>query len=169
MSHEEETTHPEQVKKAKELLSSFSSGMLVTSAMDEQPHARPMRIAELDDDGMLSFVTALSSGKVDEIRRRPGVVVTMQSENLFVSASGDAKVVTDLQEKRRVWELGAELWFNGPEDPEAALIQLQPETVEYWDQRGFNSIRLLFQAARALATGDSPREEDMRAHARVTI
>jgi len=128
-----------------------------------------MSIAEVDKDGMLSFVTALSSEKVDEFRRGPGVVLTLQSDNLFVSASGDAKIVTDLQEKRRVWELGAELWFHGPEDPEAAVIQLQPETVEYWDQRGFNSIRLLFQAVRAVATGEAPREEDVRAHARVTI
>ncbi len=168
MTQEEETTHENQVEKAKELLSSFNSGMLVTSAMDERPHARPMMIAEVDNDGMLSFVTALSSLKVDEIRRRPSVVLTMQSANAFVSAVGDAKVVTDPAEKRRVWALGADLWFEGPEDPEAALIQLQPETVEYWDQRGFNSLRFMFEAVRAAATGDEPRD-DPRQHARVTI
>jgi general stress protein 26 len=168
MTHEEETTHTQQVEKAKELLSTFRSGMLVTAAMDERPHARPMMIAEVDPDGMLSFVTALGSLKVDEIRRRPGVVLTMQSDSVFVTASGDAKIVTDPEEKRRVWALGAELWFSGPEDPEAALIQLRPETVEYWDQRGFNSIRLLFEAVRAVATGDSPRD-DSRLHACVTI
>lgn len=156
------------MEKAKELLSSFRSGMLVTSAMDDRPHGRPMMITEIDNDGMMSFVTALSSLKVDEVRRRPGVVVTMQSDNAFVTATGDAKVVTDPEEKRRVWALSAEIWFDGPDDPEAALIQLQPEMVEYWDQRGVNSIRLLIEAVRAVATGDPPRD-DTRQHARVTI
>lgn len=168
MTDEEQTAHQEQVEKAKELLSSFRSGMLVTSAMDERPHARPMMIAEVDKDGMLSFVTALSSLKVDEIRRRPSVVLTMQSENAFVSAVGDAVIVTDAEEKRRVWAIAAGLWFQGPDDPEAALIQLQPETVEYWDQRGFNSLRFMFEAVRAVATGDPPRD-DPRQHACVTI
>lgn len=109
MTDDEKTAHEEQVGKAKELLSSFRSGMLVTSAMDDRPHARPMMIAEIDDDGMISFVTALSSLKVDEIRRRPSVVLTMQSDNAFVSAIGDASVITDPEEKRRVWALGANI------------------------------------------------------------
>lgn len=165
---DEELTHTQQVEKAKELLSKFRSGMLVTSAADGRPHARPMSIVEVDEAGMVSFVTALTSPKVDEILRDPGAVVTMQSDNAFVSASGDAQVITDLEEKRRVWELGAEVWFDGPEDPKAVLIQLQPETVEYWDRRGLNSIRFLLKAVRAVATGERP-QDDSREHARVDI
>lgn len=167
MTHEE-PAHTQQVEKAIELLSSFRSGMLVTSTMDGRPHARPMSIVEVAQDGLVSFVTALGSPKVDEILRRPGVVVTMQTDSAFVSASGDARIITDLQEKRRVWALSAEIWFDGPEDSEAALIQLKPETVEYWDRRGLNSVRFFLEAARAVATGDVPRE-DPRQHARVDI
>lgn len=167
MTHEE-LTHAEKVEKAKELLSSFRSGMLVTSSTDDRPHARPMSIVEVSEDGVISFVTALSSPKVDEILRRPGVIVTMQSDSAFVSASGEARIITDLAEKKRLWELSAAIWFNGPEDPEAAVIQLRPETVEYWDRRGLNSVRFLFEAVRAVATGDTPRD-DSRAHGRVNL
>lgn len=163
-----ELTHAQQVEKAKELLAGFTSGMLITSALDGGPHARPMSIVEVDESGRVSFVTALSSPKVEEILRRPAAVLTMQSDNAFVSASGDARIVTDVDEKERLWALSAAIWFKGPDDPEAAVIQLQPHTFEYWDRRGLNSVRFLFEALRAVATGTQPRD-DSRGHARVKI
>lgn len=165
---DKELTHVQQVEKAKELLAGFSSGMLVTMAEDGLPHARPMSIVEVDESGRVSFVTALSSPKVEEILHRPAVVLTMQSDNAFVSASGDASIVTDVDEKERVWSLSAAIWFKGPDDPEAAVIQLKPDMVEYWDRRGLNSVRFLLEAVRAVATGEAPRE-DSRGHARVRI
>lgn len=163
-----ELTHAQQVEKAKELLAGFTSGMLITSSADGNPHARPMSIVEVDESGRVSFITALGSPKVEEILHRPAVVLTMQSDNAFVSASGDARIVTDADEKGRLWSLSAAIWFKGPDDPEAAVIQLKPDTVEYWDRRGLNSVRFFFEAVRAVATGEKPRE-DSRGHARVRI
>lgn len=158
----------QQVTKAIELLRSFRTGMLITSDNMDELHMRPMMVAQIDEDHQISFVTSLESSKVEEVRRRHQVSLTFQSSGAFLALKGYATVVTDNKEKARVWKLGSELWFDGPEDPNAALIQVQPESIEYWDQRGLNAFRFAFEAVRAAASG-TPLEVDERSHARVTL
>jgi general stress protein 26 len=155
-------------EKAAELIRDFRSGMLTTLGMHDGPHARPMMIAGVDDDLMMTFVTSLDSLKVDEIRRRGTVGVTLQSKGAFVAISGYATIVTDEEQKRADWHPVASLWFQGADDPEAALVKFQPETIEYWDQRGLNSLRFAFEAVRAVATGNEPQESP-KIHGQVAL
>lgn len=149
----------EQIEKMRELLGEFTTGMLVTFGTDDQPHARPMKITALGDELELTFVTRLDSLKVEEIRRRSNVAVTLQSVGAFVSLSGYATIVTDREEKRRVWSAGADLWFDDPEDPDAALIEVQPETIDYWDYRGINALKIAFGRFMEAATGEKPQPD----------
>lgn len=160
--------HSEELEKARTLVDEFRSGMLVTLGMEDRPHARPMMIASVDDDFLISFVTSLDSLKVDEIRRRGNVALTLQSSGAFVALTGYATVVTDPEEKKKAWHPVAELWFQDHDDPEAALVQLQPQSIEYWDNRGVNSLRFAFEAARAAATG-SQMQAPPRTHGQVEL
>jgi general stress protein 26 len=159
----------EQKQTAVKLIRDFQTGMLITFGLEEDgPHARPMRIAGVDDDLMMTFVTSLDSPKVDEIRRRSAVGLTLQSKTAFVAINGYAVVVTDEEEKREHWQRVANLWFQSPDDPDAALVQVQPEIIEYWDQSGLNSLRIAFEAVKAAATGDEP-QAGKKVHGRVTL
>ncbi len=149
----------EQIEKMRELLGEFPTGMLVTYGTDDRPHARPMKITSLGEDLLLTFVTRLDSLKVEEIRRRENVAITLQSVGAFVSLTGVATVVTDVNKKRNVWNTATDLWFDDPEDPEAALIEVQPETVDYWDYRGINALKIAFGRFIAAATGESPEPD----------
>ena len=158
-----------QKEKAMNLIRDFKSGMLVTLGMQDQPHCRPMMIANVDDDLMMTFVTSLDSVKVDEIRRRGTVGLTLQSPGAFVAMEGYAVVVTDDEEKRAAWHPLANLWFQSPDDPEAALVKFQPETIEYWDHRGINSLRLAFEVVKAAAKGEDPKAGGPRTHDRLSL
>lgn len=161
-------TDEQKKEKALELLRAFKNGMLITADKFDDVHARPMAVSHVDDDGLISFVTSLSSVKVDEVRRRSNVSLTFQSTSAFLTIRGYATVVTDTAEKARVWSKVSEVWFQGPEDPEAALIQVQPENLEYWDQRGLNSLRFAFDMVRAAVTGSEVQTSE-RQHASVRL
>lgn len=155
-------SNSERIEKVRELLSKFQEGMLVTEADTGEFHGRPMMIAMIDQDGVMSFITALQSAKVDEVLRNPHVGLTLQSKGAFMSVVGMASIVVDIEEKKRVWNQLDEVWFEDPADPEAALIQVRPTLVEYWDNRGVNALRFAFEAVRAAARGEAPRDDERR-------
>lgn len=150
------TTETETMNKAQEMLRSFETAMLVTHASDNTLVSRPMGIAHIDEDCTLSFVTNIGNETVHEAIHNSAVAVTMQSGSAFVAVSGQASVVLDPEEKERVWALMSNIWFDGPRDESAVLIQVSPDSIEYWDNRGLNGLRFTAQALRALVTGEPP-------------
>jgi len=146
----------EMTEKALEMMRSFHTAMLVTHAADNTLVSRPMGIAQVDDDCTISFVTTAGSEKVDEALHNSAVAVTMQSGQAFVAVSGQASVILDPEEKERVWGLMSNIWYDGPQDESAVVMQIRPDVIEYWDNRGINGLRFTVQAVRALITGESP-------------
>lgn len=144
-------------EKALELLRDFSTGMLITHDAGGSFHGRPMMIAEVDEGGTISFITAREGEKVDEVVNNPEVGITLQGRASFVAVRGRAQVVSNVEEKRRVWSKMNELWFDSPDDPRAVLIQVSPKSIEYWDQRGLNALRFAFSAVQAAARGEAPQ------------
>jgi len=157
-----------EFEKCRDLLRDLKSGMLVTHSVEGKFHARPMALAEVDDSLAISFITSLESPKVKEIQRDAKVGVTLQGESAFLAVQGTANVITALEERRRVFELTDEIWFDGPEDPDAAVIRVVPDQLEYWDRRGGNAIRLAWKFATSALTGEKP-SFDEREHGRVEL
>jgi len=166
----EKQTTEQSYEKLLELMDKFHTAMLVTRG-DEGARGRPMSIVKQDEQGRLLFITDVNSAKSNEIREDAEVVVTLQDERQYVSISGRARVFQDRQQLKKVWPVTANLWFDkGPEDPNAALIEVTPETAEYWDQSGMNGVRFLLHAAKALATGSRlPRSIESSGHAEVKM
>ncbi len=88
-------------EKMQELLKDFDAAMLVTRTNDGSLRARPMALAEVDDDGVLWFLTERGSAKVHEISAEHQVNVAMQSSSKFISISGRATPVEDRAKLRR--------------------------------------------------------------------
>jgi PPOX class probable F420-dependent enzyme len=77
--------------------------MLATTRADGRPHVVPVWY-DLDDDGSLLFNTSATSVKGRSIRLDPRVALCVQDEQApfsFVSISGEAEIIDDLDEVRR--------------------------------------------------------------------
>ncbi len=138
-----------------ELLRSFENVMVTTNADNGSLHARPMAIAEVDDDAELWFVSPKTTEKIDEVRTDRRVVVTGQADGRYVSVSGRMDVIHDRERVRALWKSSWEAWApRGKDDPNVVLLRLRPEIGEYWEEGAAHGARHLFEAARALLDGE---------------
>lgn len=158
-------------EKFRELLEQFENGMLVTRAADGALRSRPMSLAKQEPNGNLWFSTELDAAKVDEIQRDPRVNVSFQGDNVFLSISGRAEVVRDRALFRELWNPMWKIWFEGKDDPNGGLIRVEATDGEYWDNSGVQGLKFLFDAAKAIVTGDpqDTSEESPDEHGKVAL
>ena len=126
----------EGVKKLAELIRGIKVAMLTTVAEDGSLRSRPMATQEADFDGTLWFVTRAGAPKVGEVERDERVCVSYSSpdDQRYVSVSGTARLVRDRAKVRELWCPAHKEWFpQGPDDPELALLRVEPERAQYWD------------------------------------
>ncbi len=159
------------VEHLRSLLGKFDTAMLVTQTSFGEMRARPMAVAKVDDDCRVWFLSSLGSGKVEEIDGEAQVnVVCQRAHELYVSLSGKASVTQNHAKIDELWNDSYKVWFpSGKQDPDIALISVQPEEGEYWDHEGFNKIKYLFEAARALAKGERPEVKEGEQHGKVAL
>lgn len=153
-------TDPKQLEKYVALARDIREAMLVTDDPGSGLRARPMSNAGVDDDGTIWFFTALGSEKVQEIYHDRGVNVSYSkpSDSQYVSVTGTAKIVSDLATKKRYYSEINDAWFSGPEDPQASLIKVTPEVVEYWDDNSSKIVTFAKIVAAAITPGDGEYE-----------
>jgi general stress protein 26 len=136
------------------LLTQFSHGMLVTRTPNADLRARPLAVADIEDDDDLWFVTSLGTGKVTEILKDPHVCITFQEGARYLSLTGRAVVVCDAERLKQVWKERWRTWFpEGPRDPQVVLLRINAEAGEFWDRGGLAGIRYLFRAGRDYLAG----------------
>lgn len=154
-----------------ELIDSFSTAMLVTHAPDGQLHARPLSIAQRDNDGALWFVTARPSGKVHEVEDDARVSVVLQAPHRFVSITGTAHRVDDSRKIKALWRESFRPWFpKGKDDPNITALRVDMTSAEYWDLAGINGVKYVADALKALVKGSSASDAaDTRYHGRPTL
>jgi len=111
--------------------------MLTTTDSEGHLVSRPMSRQDVDLDADLWFIATRDSRKVAHIRANPTVGVTVTSQSSWVSISGRAEIVDDVEKLKEYWSTFAEAWIpEGPEDPNAILIHVEAETAEFWDNPG---------------------------------
>jgi general stress protein 26 len=146
-----------EIEHALTVLRSFDTCMLVTRTAEGEMHGRPMVVAEMRDDGALTFVTSFASRVVDEIERDGEVLLTFQAKAKFASAVGRGIVTRDPQRVHALWKAAWLAWFpDGPDDPYVAVVDVLPEYVEVWDNSGTRGIKQAFQIAKAAITKEPP-------------
>lgn len=139
-----------------ELLKSFDEAMLVTRSHTGELRSRPMRIVATKPSGSLVFVTGLDQVKVDEIEADPQVNVACHDGKRSVSVSGKATISTDLDRIGLYHDKSWDLWFpGGVNDPNIALIDVDPSMAEYWDGSGLNRLKYAVAAARAVVNDEA--------------
>lgn len=119
-------------------------------------HSRPMSVIKTDErDGVLWFFTYTNSEKADEINHHTQVNLSYSDpdKEIYVSISGEAEVVDDLDKVKQLWNPILQAWFpDGYANPRVGLICVRITEGEYWDSSS-NRMVQLYHIAKALFTG----------------
>ena len=123
-------------------------------------HSRPMTTQNkgVDRDNSLWFFMSLSSQPATDIATNPEVNISYADvgADSYVSVSGRAAVVDDLDKKQQLWSKMAEAWFPGGfADPDLALVQVRISHAASWDVKESKLVQL-FKMAQATFTGKPP-------------
>lgn len=166
--HHEPKSRAEAIEKLAELIEAIDFTMMTTVDDDGTLRSRPMSTQKTPFDGTLWFFTDADAPKVDEINdtHEVNLAYSDPKNHRYVSVSGKAQLVRDLEKKRELWEPSHKIWFpNGPEDPNVALLKVTVGKAEYWDS-GSNAVGRLIDYAKAFITGD---EGEMGENEKLTL
>lgn len=105
----------------------------------DQPRVRP--VSPIVDDGLSIWVTTFpNSRKVKQITRNPKVCLAFVEQPRGDKAAyviGEARIITDLEEKKRVWGLApfdmTGYWPDGPESKDYCLLGILVKKIEWRD------------------------------------
>lgn len=162
--HHEPTNREEGLARLRELIKGIKFAMLTTVEEDGSLRSRPMTVQETEFDGDLWFFTEADAPKVDEIQheRQVNVALSEPKDQRYISLSGAARLIRDVQKQRELWSEPNKLWFpNGPEDPNLALLKVSVTKAEYWES-GSNRVGRMVDFARAMITGDQQQVGENR-------
>ncbi|HEX5272350.1 MAG TPA: pyridoxamine 5'-phosphate oxidase family protein [Gemmataceae bacterium] len=149
----------ENVKKLGSLIKGIKVAMLTTVAQDGSLRSRPMATQEREFDGTLWFFTQAGAPKVSEVgnEERVNLSYADPDKERYVSVSGTARVVRDPARIKELWSPLLKAWFpKGPDDPQTALLRIDVDRAEYWDDPSSTMVHLVGMA-KALATGQPYR------------
>ncbi len=143
-------THDEKIEKLGELIKDIDIAMLTTVDEDGSLRSRPMGTQQVEFDGDLWFITAIDTGKADEILRenRVNVSYAKPDDHRYVSVSGTAVLINDKAKIDELWSPIYKAYFpEGKDDPRLRLIKVRVEKAEYWESLGLISTIIGFTQA----------------------
>jgi general stress protein 26 len=159
-----ENRHPDpQQARAKlwELIKDMRFAMFTTRhASNGHLHSRPMTTQnkDIDEGASLWFFMNRNDDPVADLRADPlvNLVYADPGADSYVSVSGSAAVVENLEKKKKLWSKMNEAWFPaGPSDPDLALVEVKIIHANYWDVTDSKIVQL-FKMAKAAVTGEPP-------------
>ncbi|MGY5883817.1 pyridoxamine 5'-phosphate oxidase family protein [Modestobacter lacusdianchii] len=143
----------DETRKVAELLKDERIAVFTTTAPDGTLMSRPMAMQEIEFDGDLWFFASRGSRKVAHVTASPQVNVATSGSDSWVSLTGHAVVIDELERKKKLWNKAVEAWFpDGPEDPDIVLLRVEAASAEYWNSPG-GRIASAISFAKAKATG----------------
>jgi general stress protein 26 len=130
--------------------------MLTTHSADAF-RARPVEARLERAAGLIWVVTDLRSGKEHEIEAEHdvGLVCVDTKERAYLSITARAEVLRDHAKAAEVWRFTDNLWWKGPDDPNACVLRVTPRTAELWDGPASQAVAA-FEFVKARLTGEKP-------------
>ena len=139
-------------------IASLPVAMVTTTGSLGMPTSRPLTTRQFDDDGVLWFFVSSEGTLARDVEQNPRVNVNYSdpARGIYVAISGYARLVYDPERIFALWDDRLETWFGqGPLDPSLALLRIDVDRAEYWDEHSRGVIRMLALASAAL--GREPR------------
>lgn len=155
----------EAIEKLKDLSESARTCMMLT-ALDNRPmSARPMSIQEVDDEGMMWFISSKDSDKNFELKKDSELQLIFINNGSaeYLSIYGKAEIYSDQATIDEHWSEMANAWFkDGKEDPNVSIIGVRPDNVRFWDTKHGKLVDMalmLYAAVTGANTGGKGGEE----------
>ena len=111
---------------------------LATSDGD-QPRVRPVSPI-VEDDMSVWVATSAGSRKVKQIRQNPRISLAFVQHPRGEKAAtviGEAEIVRDLEQKKRVWGLSpydpSQHFPDGPESEDYCVLKINIKKIEWWE------------------------------------
>ncbi len=145
-------SHPD-MQRLGERLQDQRTAMLTLRDAQGRLDARPLTPLEMDSSGALWMLVSQRalSPYLGSDARPANLAFSDADKSLFVSIVGTARLVDDAARKQALWTVMARPWFTGADDPDLALLCVQPESAELWDGPDSSVMRLLAMAASVAA------------------
>ncbi len=150
MSHHE-SDHPTDRTLA-DVLDGLNIAMVATADDGGTWRARPLSLAGQEAD-VLSFLVSVEADWVDALEATGSpTTVTFgdPSKNTYVAVQGTARTVDDRSRTAALWNPGAGAYFDGPDDPQVRVLDVEVAYGEYWDGPHGRVGALVQLAAKAL-------------------
>jgi general stress protein 26 len=143
-----------------DLIKDIRFGMFTTRHPNGHLHSRPTTTqnAKMDEDDCLWFFMSRRSDPVDDFHEEPSVNIAYADpdKDRYVSVSGTASLVDDVQKKHQLWSKPAQAWFpEGADSSDLALVRVRISHANYWDVKDSKMVQL-FKMMKAAATGQPP-------------
>jgi len=105
----------------------------------DQPRVRPVTPI-VEDDLKIWVATSSNSRKVQQIKGNPKVCLSFVEHpegNKSAFVIGEAEIIPDLDQKKRVWKLASfdlsRYFPEGPESDEFCLLKIHINKIEWWE------------------------------------
>lgn len=115
----------------------LKSDMTMMLGLDgvEDGHARPMTAQVEADRGPIWFFTARDNALVQNLANGDRAIATFTSKghDVFATVHGSVRFDNDRAVIDRLWNRYIAAWYQGgKDDPQLALLRLDPERAEIW-------------------------------------
>ncbi len=151
-----QNTRTARIEELRDLIEGIDVAMFTTRDGGGKLHSRPMDTQEVDEDGMIWFLTSRQTGVVGEVHAHPAICLTYasKSKNTYVCVTGKAQEIHDQAKISELWSAEHSLFFSaGRDDPDLTLLRVTPDHAEAWTGPSGTVGKLLAFAA-ATITGD---------------
>lgn len=130
-------------------------------------NSRPTALQQVDRNGKLWFISSKQSHKNAEIARDDRVSLYFQnnSTNEFLVINGTATIHDDKNLKEKYWNSLANAWFDGKDDPNISIIEVDPIDSGYWytkDGKIVSFIKMSFSAITGVKSDDGGKEGKLK-------
>ncbi|TYP79656.1 pyridoxamine 5'-phosphate oxidase family protein [Paenibacillus methanolicus] len=100
-----------------------------------------VRYMALFHDGMNVYLaTDRKTHKVEELQQNPNVSLLLGYEAgsapQVVELEGTASITKDDSLRQKLWNKELSKWFEGPDDPNYVILDIQPSVINYYDEQG---------------------------------
>lgn len=154
------STEQSDAQKLWSMIKDIRFGMFTHSHANGMLHSHPLTTQNkaMDEGATLYFFISRSSEIASQIVPDDHVNVsyTDSGKDIYVSVSGRAQIVEDMDKKEALWSAMAKAWFpGGPTDPNLALMEVHISHAEYWNVKESKMVQVVKMVTAAI-TGTPP-------------
>ena len=123
-----------RVQKMLDLINDVKYAMLTTREVDGTLRSRPLTTLEAEFEGVLRFLVAADSDIARDLQGDPQANLGYADPrgNSYVSVSGTGTVRRDPTRAKALWNAWADSFFDGPDDPNVSVLEIDVQSAQYW-------------------------------------